>query len=135
MIPVSGAMHIPFVGVGRELQKKLLQRASENKNWLEDWWRDVAYLRGRSPLIPLCNMAGAFGLFELAKNYPGPRFEYAAKGLCHYVNFWHLIRREKLKPQSFRDTPWSMDQFRRAFNTARIPQQVQTSARKQERYS
>lgn len=107
------------------MQTKLLERAAENRNWLEDWWRDVAYLRSRSPLIPLCSMAGSFGLFEFAKNYPGPRFEYAAKGLCHYINFWHLIRREKLKPQMFRDTPWSMDQFRRAFNTVRVPQQVE----------
>ncbi|XP_003743510.1 peroxisomal carnitine O-octanoyltransferase [Galendromus occidentalis] len=110
-------------GVGRQLQEQLLKRANDHRNWLEDWWRDVAYLRNRSPLIPLSNMAGAFGLFEFAKNYKGPRSEYAAKGLCHYVNFWHLIRREKLKPQKFRDTPWSMDQFRRAFNTTRIPQE------------
>ncbi|XP_022687941.1 peroxisomal carnitine O-octanoyltransferase-like isoform X1 [Varroa jacobsoni] len=110
-------------GQGAHLQNLLLERAKEERNWLDTWWRDVAYLRSRVPLIPQCNMAGTFGLFEFARRYPGPRWEYAAKGLFHYMGFWHLIRTEKLKQQNFRNIPWSMEQFRRAFNTVRVPQQ------------
>lgn len=113
-----------FTGQGAHLQNLLLERAKEERNWLDTWWRDVAYLRSRVPLIPQCNMAGTFGLFEFARRYPGPRWEYAAKGLFHYMGFWHLIRTEKLKQQNFRNIPWSMEQFRRAFNTVRVPQQV-----------
>ncbi|XP_064456216.1 peroxisomal carnitine O-octanoyltransferase-like isoform X2 [Ornithodoros turicata] len=110
-------------GIGAELHEKLLQRAKDSPNWLEKWWEDMAYLSSRNSLLPLSHMSGSFAVFEDAFTYPGKRSSWAAKNVWYYLSFWKLLRLEQLKPQSFRKIPWSMNQFRRLFNTVRIPQE------------
>lgn len=108
-------------GVGAKLHEKLLQKAKHSRNWLEKWWEDMAYLSSRQPLMPSCHMAGSFAQFADAHSFTGTRSAWAADNVGHYLEFWQLLRQEKLKPQSFRKIPWTMHQFRRLFNTARIP--------------
>ncbi|GIX67153.1 peroxisomal carnitine O-octanoyltransferase [Caerostris extrusa] len=76
-------------GIGEELHAKLLKKASHERNWLEKWWENMAYLSQRTPLLPLL-----------------------------------ILREERLKPHSSRNVPWTMHQFRRYFNTVRIPGEV-----------
>lgn len=40
-------------GIGEELQKRLLAKASSPNviNWLEDWWNEVAYFGYRDPVV------------------------------------------------------------------------------------
>lgn len=108
-------------GVGAELHRMLLQRAQHSNNWLEKWWEDMAYLSQRQPLLPNSHMAGTFALFADAFQFQGGRSLWAARNITYYLDFWALLRQERLKPQSFRKIPWTMHQFRRFFNTARIP--------------
>lgn len=108
-------------GVGAELHQRLLQRAQHSRNWLEKWWEDMAYLSQRQPLLPNSHMGGTFALFEDAFQFQGGRSLWAARNITYYLDFWALLRQERLKPQSFRKIPWTMHQFRRFFNTARIP--------------
>ncbi|XP_077513846.1 carnitine O-octanoyltransferase isoform X2 [Amblyomma americanum] len=108
-------------GVGAELNQRLLQRAQKSRNWLEQWWEDVAYLSQRQPLLPNSHMGGTFALFEDAFQFQGGRSLWAARNITCYLQFWLLLRQERLKPQSFRKIPWTMHQFRRFFNTTRVP--------------
>ncbi|KFM68406.1 Peroxisomal carnitine O-octanoyltransferase, partial [Stegodyphus mimosarum] len=112
-------------GVGKELHNKLLQRAVNQRNWLEKWWEDVAYLSQRTPLLPLCSMAGFTNMDGLWKPVPGTQIERAALYMYFQLHFWKFLRQEKLKPHTSHDIPWSMHQFRRYFNTVRIPGEVQ----------
>lgn len=38
-------------GVGAALQDRLVRHASQNINWLEDWWLDGAYMGYRDPVV------------------------------------------------------------------------------------
>uniref|UniRef100_A0A8D8Y349 Peroxisomal carnitine O-octanoyltransferase n=1 Tax=Cacopsylla melanoneura TaxID=428564 RepID=A0A8D8Y349_9HEMI len=110
-------------GVGQELQKSLLKKASEEKNWLSGWWEKYAYLMSRDPLIPFANMFGPNPTEELGLEYgPGKSVQHASI-FCHeLMKFWILLRREKLKPQVGTDNkPFCMHTFKKFFNTARIP--------------
>lgn len=108
-------------GIGAELHQKLLDRAKFSPNWLEKWWEDMAYLTVRQPLLPLSHMGGSFALFDDAFTFQGRRSTWAAKNVWYYLCFWKLLRLEHLKPQSFRKIPWAMYQFKRLFNTVRVP--------------
>ncbi|XP_060065986.1 peroxisomal carnitine O-octanoyltransferase-like [Ylistrum balloti] len=110
-------------GVGQELQKKLLNKAQNSRNWLEKWWEDVAYFEGRYPIAPLVNLAG---LFPYAYHcYPakaGTQIERAGNILHYTLKFWELIRKERLKSEKdSKGNRFCMSQFRKAYNTCRIP--------------
>ncbi|KAI5699833.1 hypothetical protein M8J75_009465 [Diaphorina citri] len=110
-------------GIGQELHKSLLKKASEEKNWLSGWWEKYAYLMSRDSLIPFYNMFGPNPTEELGLEYgPGKGVEHASL-FCHeLIKFWFLLRKEKLKPQlGTGDKPFCMHTFKKFFNTARIP--------------
>ncbi|XP_067138619.1 peroxisomal carnitine O-octanoyltransferase [Centruroides vittatus] len=106
-------------GEGAKLHAKLKEKSKRERNWLEKWWEDIAYLSQRSPMIPLMNMAGYVpDVMSLAKN----QIEISALNIHYYAQFWKLIRTEQLRPYyNSKNIPWSMDQFLRLFNTCRIP--------------
>uniref|UniRef100_A0A3Q2C7U0 Peroxisomal carnitine O-octanoyltransferase n=1 Tax=Cyprinodon variegatus TaxID=28743 RepID=A0A3Q2C7U0_CYPVA len=109
-------------GVGRELHQKLLQRAKEKRNWLEEWWLDTAYLEVRIPSQLNVNFGG-----------PGPYLEHfwpPAEGISlqrtsiitwHTLQYWDLLRTERLAPQKAGKTPLDMDQFRMLYSTCKVP--------------
>lgn len=111
-------------GVGTELHEKLVQRSKEHRNWLEKWWEDAAYLSQRTPLLPLCSMAGFTNMRETWPPLEGSQITRAALYMHSAVQFWKLIREERLRPHTSRNIPWTMHQFRRYFNTVRIPGEV-----------
>lgn len=51
------AIEIFEKGVGAELHRKLKERASKMKNWLDEWWDAYAYHMLRLPLNPYIVMA------------------------------------------------------------------------------
>lgn len=111
-----------------ELQDLLKLRASQNKNWLEDWWLEFAYLRSRKPLIPYSNMAAPLPIMEywpiVRRGEPGfesVRARRAALSMYFQVSFWKILREEKMRPMIHKGIPWSMAQFRYLFNTVRLP--------------
>ncbi|CAG0923286.1 unnamed protein product, partial [Notodromas monacha] len=129
-------------GMGTKLHAKLLEKAAKEKNWLEKWWEEEVYLKLRLPLIPYLYMcAEGPRPKELTSLYPLV-LKFAIQpndllrpvqplAIClHYtVKFWFLMRQGKIKPQKqmrkdMNDKmakPFSMHQFRRFFNTARVP--------------
>ncbi|XP_052794342.1 peroxisomal carnitine O-octanoyltransferase-like [Mya arenaria] len=110
-------------GVGKELQNQLLSRAANRKNWLERWWLDYAYLDFRLPLCPPLNFVGPgpYCTHYLSAR-PGSQIENAGLLVHLSLNFWHIIRQERLKPDlDSKGRHMTMDQFRRLFSTCRIP--------------
>ncbi|XP_015905270.1 peroxisomal carnitine O-octanoyltransferase isoform X1 [Parasteatoda tepidariorum] len=108
-------------GVGKDLHSLLAKKADCERNWLEKWWEDVAYLSNRIPLIPLCSMIGFTNMGDTWPPLSESQSERAALYMYFQLQFWKLLREERLKPHSSHNVPWSMHQFRRYFNTVRIP--------------
>uniref|UniRef100_A0A1A7XUI1 Peroxisomal carnitine O-octanoyltransferase n=1 Tax=Iconisemion striatum TaxID=60296 RepID=A0A1A7XUI1_9TELE len=109
-------------GVGKELHQKLLQRAGAKRNWLEEWWLDTAYLEVRVPSQLNVNFGG-----------PGPYLEHfwpPAEGTSlqrasiitwHTLQYWDLLRTERVAPHKANKVPLDMDQFRMLFCTCKVP--------------
>lgn len=111
-----------------ELQELLKKRASTNKNWLEAWWLEFAYLRSRKPLIPYSNMSAPLPISKVwpliargQPGYEGCRAKRAALSTYFNLCFWHMLREEKMRPMIHKGVPWSMSQFKHLFNTVRQP--------------
>ncbi|KAF2366651.1 Acyltransferase ChoActase/COT/CPT [Trinorchestia longiramus] len=120
-----------MAGDGPVLQSKLLQRAKEHKNWLEDWWMEHAYLNFREPLIPYLNIGGPQTL-HLTKWPPShsSAISYVSMFVYSSLIFHQLLREECLQPQtSVKGNHLSMEQFRRLFNTCRVPGQPSDALR------
>jgi len=108
-------------GQGRTLHEKLSIKASQSKNWLEKWWLDCAYLQTRLPLIPFQNMSGVFPTPDFWPPQPGTRVERCSLIMHFNLKFFKMIRDEKLRPMVHKGVPWAMDQFKRIYNSVRIP--------------
>ncbi|XP_026039841.1 peroxisomal carnitine O-octanoyltransferase-like isoform X3 [Astatotilapia calliptera] len=109
-------------GVGQELHKKLLQRAKTKKNWLEEWWLDTAYLELRIPSQLNVNFGGPAPYLEHC--WPpaeGTYLQRASIITWHTLQYWNLLRTERLAPQKAGKTPLDMDQFRMLFCTCKVP--------------
>ncbi|XP_039661068.1 peroxisomal carnitine O-octanoyltransferase isoform X1 [Perca fluviatilis] len=109
-------------GVGKELHQKLLQRARTKRNWLEEWWLDAAYLEVRIPSQLNVNFAGPAPYLEHC--WPpeeGTQLQRASITIWHTLQYWNLIRTERLHPQKAGKIPLDMDQFRMLFCTCKVP--------------
>lgn len=109
-------------GLGEKLQQKLLERAKGKRNWLEEWWLNVAYLEVRIPSQLNVNFVGAAPHFE--HYWPakaGTELERGSISLWHNMNYWQLLTKEKLPVDKVGTTPLDMHQFRMLFNTCKVP--------------
>ncbi|XP_042540558.1 peroxisomal carnitine O-octanoyltransferase [Dipodomys spectabilis] len=109
-------------GVGEKLHQKLLARAKAKRNWLEEWWLNVAYLDVRIPSQLNVNFVGPSPHFE---HYWPPKegtcLERGSIMLWHNLNYWQLLRTEKVPVHKVGNTPLDMNQFRMLFSTCKIP--------------
>ncbi|NXI63064.1 OCTC octanoyltransferase, partial [Anseranas semipalmata] len=109
-------------GIGKDLHQKLLERAKTRRNWLEDWWLNVAYLDLRISTQIHCNMGGPGPYIEHC--WPpkeGTQIERACINVWHSLKFWELLRLEKVAVQRSRDVVLDMSQLRMLFNTCKVP--------------
>ncbi|XP_008059501.1 peroxisomal carnitine O-octanoyltransferase [Carlito syrichta] len=109
-------------GIGEKLQQKLLERAKGKRNWLEEWWLNVAYLDVRIPSQLNVNFAGPAAHFE--HYWPpkeGTQLERGSIILWHNLNYWQLLRKEKVPVHKVGNTPLDMNQFRMLFSTCKVP--------------
>uniref|UniRef100_A0A8P0SWL3 Peroxisomal carnitine O-octanoyltransferase n=1 Tax=Canis lupus familiaris TaxID=9615 RepID=A0A8P0SWL3_CANLF len=119
-------------GIGRKLHQKLLERAKGKRNWpnyfcnmnqrLEEWWLNFAYLNVRLPSQLNVNFAGPGLYFE--HYWPpkeGTHLERGSIYLWHNLNYWQLLRKEKVPVDKSGNIPLDMNQFRMLFSTCRIP--------------
>lgn len=111
-----------------ELQELLINKSKKEKNWLESWWLEFAYLRSRKPLIPYSNMSAPLPILsywpivrEGDTGYTNARIKRAALSTFFQLSFWQMLRQERMRPMIHKGVPWSMNQFRYLFNTVRIP--------------
>ncbi|XP_003782687.1 peroxisomal carnitine O-octanoyltransferase [Otolemur garnettii] len=109
-------------GIGEKLHQKLLERAKGKRNWLEEWWLNVAYLDVRIPSQLNVNFAGPAAHFE--HYWPpkeGTQLERGSIILWHNFNYWQLLRKEKVPVHKAGNTPLDMNQFRMLFSTCKVP--------------
>ncbi|XP_032551833.1 peroxisomal carnitine O-octanoyltransferase isoform X3 [Chiroxiphia lanceolata] len=109
-------------GIGKELHQKLLERAKMRRNWLEDWWLNVAYLDLRISTQIHCNMGGPGPYIEHC--WPpkeGTQIERACINIWHTLKYWDLLRAEKVTIERSGNTVLDMNQFRMLFCTCKIP--------------
>ncbi|KAM3872708.1 peroxisomal carnitine O-octanoyltransferase [Diretmus argenteus] len=109
-------------GVGQELHQKLLQRAKTKRNWLEEWWLDAAYLEVRIPSQLNVNFGGPAPYLEHC--WPpteGTQLQRTSVSMWHTLQYWDLIRTERLAPQKAGNIAVDMDQYRMMFCTCKVP--------------
>ncbi|OXB67677.1 hypothetical protein ASZ78_015209 [Callipepla squamata] len=109
-------------GIGRELHQKLLERAKTRRNWLEEWWLNVAYLDLRISTQINCNMGGPGPYIE--HYWPpkeGTQIERACINIWHTLKYWELLRAEKVPIERSGNAVLDMSQFRMLFNTCKVP--------------
>ncbi|XP_036103334.1 peroxisomal carnitine O-octanoyltransferase [Molossus molossus] len=109
-------------GIGEKLHQKLLERAKGKRNWLEEWWLNVAYLDVRTPSQLNVNFGGPANHVEHfwpAKE--GTHLERGSINLWHNLNYWQLLRKEKVPVEKVGNTPLDMSQFRMLFSTCKVP--------------
>ncbi|XP_055381142.1 peroxisomal carnitine O-octanoyltransferase [Condylostylus longicornis] len=115
-------------GIGKDLHFELEKRSKIRKNWLEGWWEDYAYHLLRIPLYPYTVMGMPF-LFE-AVSVPETHkdsLRVLARVSYYSLQFWDIIRREKLRPASTNngEVKYSSKLFRHFFSTVRLPGEEQ----------
>ncbi|XP_058534087.1 peroxisomal carnitine O-octanoyltransferase [Ochotona princeps] len=109
-------------GIGAKLHQKLLERAKGKRNWLEEWWLNVAYLDVRIPSQLNVNFAGPSPHFEhFWPPEEGTHLERGSIILWHNLNYWQLLRKEKVPVHKVGNTPLDMNQFRMLFSTCKVP--------------
>ncbi|EHA97328.1 Peroxisomal carnitine O-octanoyltransferase [Heterocephalus glaber] len=109
-------------GIGGKLQQKLLERAKGKRNWLEEWWLNAAYLDVRTPSQLNVNFAGPSAHFE--HYWPpeeGAQLDRGSIILWHNLNYWQLLRKEKMPVHKVGGIPLDMNQFRMLFSTCKVP--------------
>lgn len=105
-------------GIGKKLQRYLLLKSWWTKNYVSDWWEEYVYLRSRSPLMIKSNYH-TYDVFSIPSNKQAAR----AAGLIHEL----LIFRERIETETMMPimvqgiVPLCSNQYKRMFNTARIP--------------
>ncbi|XP_006824922.1 peroxisomal carnitine O-octanoyltransferase-like [Saccoglossus kowalevskii] len=110
-------------GIGKELHMKLLEKAEAERNWLEVWWENIAYLsaRGSTPLGG-ANLGFMFPLMDLWPSKEGTQVERCALVLWNVLKYWEMLRKETLPVETDRDgNKISMTQYLSLFNTSRVP--------------
>ncbi|XP_069504492.1 peroxisomal carnitine O-octanoyltransferase isoform X2 [Ambystoma mexicanum] len=115
-------------GIGKELHQKLQERARTKRNWLEEWWLNAAYLDVRMPSQLNVNFGGPAPYIE--HYWPpqeGTQLERGSIAIWHTLQYWDIIRKEKLPVHKARNIPLDMDQFRMLFSTCKIPGIVRDS--------
>ncbi|MCJ8745530.1 hypothetical protein PDJAM_G00131280 [Pangasius djambal] len=109
-------------GIGKHLHQQLLQRAKSRRNWLEEWWLDTAYLEVRIPSQLNVNFGGPGPYLEHC--WPaceGTQLERTSLAMWLTLQYWDLIRTEKLAVHKAGNMAFDMDQFRMLFCTCKVP--------------
>ncbi|KAL5501589.1 CAT2 [Sanghuangporus vaninii] len=112
---------------GAELQRRLEARRTQPgmKNWLIDWWNDVAYMSYRDPVVVYVSyfyVHAELGQLGIA--------ERAARLIKAMLPFRNLVETGRLEPEYVRSAPLCMDSYKWLFNASRYPAKPADTARK-----
>ncbi|KAN0087713.1 Acyltransferase ChoActase/COT/CPT [Tylopilus felleus] len=104
-----------------ELQRRLESRAADPavKNWLADWWNEVAYMAYRDPVVVFVSY------FYVHRDDPRIRLRgpaaRAASLLKAMLPFRALTESKRLEPEKVRGTPLCMASYKWLFHACRYP--------------
>ncbi|KAI1656703.1 acyltransferase ChoActase/COT/CPT [Daldinia decipiens] len=106
-------------GVGQKLQEKLIARRENPniKNWIYEWWNDVAYLSYRDPVVPYVSYFYSHRDDRRRRN-PAKR---AAALTTAALEFKKQVDSGSLEPEYMKKLPICMDSYKWMFNTSRVP--------------
>lgn len=116
----EGAVKEFVDGIGKELHSTLVERAKESRNWLEDWWEEFIYLRPRWPIAVWINWQGTSPNLDWAP-WNLTQVEAAALSVVHVLRFREALVSETLAPELLAGQPLCMAQYKRMFNSCRVP--------------
>ncbi|XP_077978654.1 peroxisomal carnitine O-octanoyltransferase-like [Glandiceps talaboti] len=111
-------------GIGKKLHEKLLEKAKNERNWIEKWWENGVYLTLRGSTVLNSNFGGYFPTVEdIWPPTEGVQLERCALLLYFNMKFWELLRKEQLPLERERlgDKALSMIQYKSLYNTCKIP--------------
>lgn len=111
-----------------ELQKRLEVRAADPnvKNWLADWWNDLAYMGYRDPVVVFVSYFYVH-LDDKLRRDPAKR---AASLIKAILPFRDLTESQQLEPEKVRGAPLCMDSYKWLFHSSRYPIKPSDIARK-----
>lgn len=106
-------------GIGSKLQEKLLARREDpkHKNWLYEWWNEVAYLTYRDPVVPYVSYFYSHR-DDRRRRDPAKR---AAAITTATLEFKKQVDDKTLEPEYMKKLPISMESYQWMFNCSRIP--------------
>lgn len=109
-----------------ELQRRLEARAAdpEIRNWLADWWNNVAYMAYRDPVV--VNVSYFYVHVDDPQRKTAP--QRAASLLKAMMVFRKLTESGKLEPETVRDAPLCMVLY--SFHSSRYPTIPSDTAKK-----
>lgn len=104
-------------GEGEALQQFLEEKASSERNWMEEWWEQLAYLRTRTTMAVHINWLGQFP--ELMPNLDV--VTTAALVLDGLLTQRLKINQGRFPLETIRGNPLDMHQFSRVYGMSRLP--------------
>ncbi|KIJ62738.1 hypothetical protein HYDPIDRAFT_114433 [Hydnomerulius pinastri MD-312] len=111
-----------------ELQKRLEARAADPsiKNWLADWWNDVAYMGYRDPVVVYVSYFYVH-LDDARRRDPAKR---AASLIKAMLPFREMTESKAIEPEKVRGMPLCMDSYKWLFHSSRYPVKPSDTAAK-----
>ncbi|CAL1534831.1 unnamed protein product [Lymnaea stagnalis] len=104
---------------GPTLQKLLEERALNHTNWLSDWWKHVAYLESRIPLVVNVNP----GTILPRQSYRGQKEQvaFAARFIAGVLDYKIMLDEQTVPVDTLGGKPLCMVQYYQLMNACRIP--------------
>ncbi|PVD21630.1 hypothetical protein C0Q70_17429 [Pomacea canaliculata] len=104
---------------GPELQAFLEKKAANETNWLSEWWRNVAYLDYRVPLVVNFNPAVTFP--QQAYRGKDEQLRFAAKIVAGVLDYKIMVDEQTLPVEMLGGKPLCMMQYYQIMSACRIP--------------
>ncbi|XP_012938402.1 carnitine O-acetyltransferase [Aplysia californica] len=104
---------------GPKLQALLEDRAQNHVNWLSDWWKSVAYLEPRDPVV--VNVSP--GIYMPRQEYRGQKqmLEFASKFIAGILEYKSMLEDQTVPVDQLGGKPLCMAQYYQLLNACRIP--------------
>ena len=106
-------------GEGEALQEFLEEKASSERNWMEEWWEQLAYLRTRTTMAIYINWFGVLPDW----GFPIDKDSASAALLDGMLQTRARIEEQSYPLETMRGNPLDMHQFTRVFGMTRVPAQ------------
>ncbi|GFS06088.1 carnitine O-acetyltransferase [Elysia marginata] len=103
---------------GPELQKLLEERATQHTNWLSDWWKSVAYLDSRLPVVVVNP-----GFYMPRQSFRGKQeqIDFTARMIAGLLDYKIMLDEQTLPVDTMGGKPLCMVQHYQLLNACRIP--------------